>query len=72
MHVAEVDIDANQKMADDFDIEAVPTLILLTADGKIVSRQTGFMEAGDLMRGFRPDEAMPQPANGKAPRPVRR
>ncbi|MGA9451070.1 MAG: HEAT repeat domain-containing protein [Verrucomicrobiia bacterium] len=49
LHVAEVDIDANPKMAGDFDIEAVPTLILLTGDGKIIARQTGFMEAADLI-----------------------
>ena len=49
LHVADVDIDANQKMAHDFGVEAVPTLVLATPDGKIVSRQTGFMEVGDLM-----------------------
>ena len=49
LHVAEVDIDANPKMAGDFDIEAVPTLVLLTGDGKIIARQTGFVEADDLM-----------------------
>lgn len=49
LHVADVDIDANQKMAGDFDIEAVPALVLLTADGKIILRQTGFMEPADLM-----------------------
>ncbi|HZI33718.1 MAG TPA: HEAT repeat domain-containing protein, partial [Candidatus Binatia bacterium] len=48
LHVAEVDIDANQKMAQDFNVEAVPTLILLTADGKIIERHTGFMEATAL------------------------
>jgi HEAT repeat protein len=50
LHVAEVDIDAAQKMANDFVVEVIPTLILLNGDGKIISRQTGFMEAGDLMR----------------------
>lgn len=48
LHVADVDIDANQKMASDFAVEAVPTLILLTPDGKIISRQTGFMKAIEL------------------------
>lgn len=45
LHIAEVDIDANKQMAKDFNIEAVPTLILLTPDGKIIQRHTGFMEA---------------------------
>lgn len=49
LHIADVDIDAKPKMAGDFAIEAVPTLVLLTPDGKIISRQTGFMEAADLL-----------------------
>jgi len=49
LHVADVDIDADQKMAHTFSIEAVPTLILLTGDGKIISRQTGYMETEELM-----------------------
>ena len=35
-------------MASDFAVEAVPTLILLAPDGKIISRQTGFIEATEL------------------------
>jgi thiol-disulfide isomerase/thioredoxin len=49
LHVAEVDIDAEKDMARDFAVEAVPTLILATPEGKIVSRETGFMEAGALL-----------------------
>jgi HEAT repeat protein/thioredoxin-related protein len=49
LQIAEVDIDANQKMAHDFAIEAVPTLVLLTADGKIVARQTGFLDPAGLL-----------------------
>ena len=49
LHVANVDIDQNKKMAGDFGIEVVPTLVLLTPDGKIVSRQVGSVEAADLL-----------------------
>ena len=49
LHVADVDIDANQKMARDFEVEAVPTLVLVTPEGKIIERQTGFMEVADLL-----------------------
>jgi thioredoxin 1 len=49
LHLADVDIDANQKMARDFAVDAVPTLVLLTADGKIIARRTGFLEAADLL-----------------------
>ena len=49
LHIADVDIDANKKMAGDFGIEAVPTLVLLTPDGKIILRQTGFIEVAELL-----------------------
>ena len=49
LHIADVDIDADQKMARDFHVEAVPTLVLLTPDGKIIARQTGFMNVPDLL-----------------------
>jgi HEAT repeat protein/thiol-disulfide isomerase/thioredoxin len=49
VRVAEVDIDANQKMAQAFNVTAVPTLVLLTADGKIVAKQTGYLDAPALV-----------------------
>jgi len=49
LHFVEIDIDANQKMAHSFAVEAVPTIVLLTADGKIIARQTGFQEIGTLL-----------------------
>jgi HEAT repeat protein/thiol-disulfide isomerase/thioredoxin len=48
LQVADVDTDENQKLARDFDIEVLPTLVLVTPDGKVVSRRTGFVEAGEL------------------------
>jgi HEAT repeat protein/thioredoxin-related protein len=47
--VAEVDIDADEKTAARFGVNAVPTLFLLSGDGKIVARQTGYMDAAGLM-----------------------
>src|SRR6185503_9324824 len=41
VRIAVVDIDANPKMAQSFKVSAVPTLVLLTPDSKIVSRHTG-------------------------------
>jgi thiol-disulfide isomerase/thioredoxin len=49
IHLAEVDIDLEQKTAREFGIGAVPTLILLTPDGKIVTRREGFMPPADLL-----------------------
>jgi thioredoxin 1 len=49
LHLADVDIDANEKLAQSFNVEVVPTLILLSAEGKIVSRRTGFLEIKELL-----------------------
>src|SRR5262245_60658897 len=45
LRVTDVDIDADEKTAGRFAVSAVPTLVLLTADGKIVSRRTGYLDA---------------------------
>ena len=49
VRIAMVDIDANQKMAQSLNVTAVPTLVLLTPDGKIVSRHTGYLDAPGLV-----------------------
>jgi len=49
VRIAVVDIDANPKMAQSFNVSAVPTLVLLTPDNKIVSRQSGYMDAAELV-----------------------
>lgn len=49
VRIAVVDIDANPKMAQSFKVSAVPTLVLLTPDSKIVSRHTGAMDAAALV-----------------------
>src|SRR5689334_2195086 len=38
VHIAEVDVDSEGSMARDYNVEAVPTLLLLTPDNKIVAR----------------------------------
>ena len=49
LHVVEVDVDANQKMARDFAVEAIPALVLLTADGKITGRRIGFVTPAEML-----------------------
>src|SRR6266487_1228301 len=49
MRITVVDIDANAKRAQSFKVSAVPTLVLLTPDNKIVSRHTGYMDAAALV-----------------------
>ena len=50
LRVAEVDVDSDEKSARSFGVKAVPTLILLTADGKIVARRNGYVEAAELLK----------------------
>jgi HEAT repeat protein len=49
LHLTDVDIDANTKAARDFAVEVVPTLVLMTADNKIVARTTGYMDTAELL-----------------------
>ncbi len=49
IQITDIDIDADQKSARLFGIEAVPTLILMTPDKKIIQRETGAMSAGALL-----------------------
>src|SRR5262249_47852815 len=50
LRIAEIDIDANEPLARSFAVEAVPTLVLLSADSRIVSRHTGYLDAAELMK----------------------
>ena len=49
LHIAEVDVDANQKTARDFAVSAIPSLLLLTADGKIAIRRLGFVNTSEML-----------------------
>lgn len=44
-----VDIDADRPTAIAYEIEAVPTIVLLDGDGKVARRMSGFMEADELL-----------------------
>lgn len=49
VHVVEVDVDAEPATARGFGVSAVPALFLLTADGKIVARESGFQHTAELL-----------------------
>lgn len=53
LHIAEVDVDVEAGMARDYGVTAVPTLVLLTADNKVVGRRTGFMATAELLLWLR-------------------
>jgi HEAT repeat protein/thioredoxin-related protein len=49
LRIVEVDVDADEKTARSFKVIAVPTLVLLTSDGKIVSRRSGYADVKELL-----------------------
>jgi HEAT repeat protein/thioredoxin-like negative regulator of GroEL len=63
LHIADVDVDAEQEMAREYAVTAVPTLVLLTADNKVVGRRTGFMQTAELLLWLR--EARERVKEGK-------
>jgi HEAT repeat protein len=53
LHLVEIDVDSDSNMARDYGVEAVPTLVLATADNKIVTRREGFLETAELLLWLR-------------------
>src|ERR1041385_4956312 len=49
LHIADVDVDGEPQLSRSFDVSSFPALFLLTGDGKIIARQTGFISALDLI-----------------------
>ena len=70
LHVARVDSDANPKTAAAFNVEAIPSLVLLTEDRKIIAHRTGYLTARELLDWLADGEAAPAGASGKAPLPA--
>src|SRR5687768_7088228 len=50
LRVAEVDVDSEEKSARSFGVKVVPTLVLLTAESKIIARRTGYVEPAELLK----------------------
>src|SRR5437764_525496 len=49
LHLAEIDVDSESNIAADYNVQAVPTLVLLTPENKIVARREGFLPAAELL-----------------------
>lgn len=71
LHVVEVDIDANQKLAGDYNVSVVPTLVMVTADGKIIQRHEGALTADEMLKwiGTARERASRGQWEGTAPSP---
>lgn len=50
LRMVEIDIDADQKAALAYDVSAVPMLVLMTADGKIAARETGYLDVTQMLK----------------------
>jgi HEAT repeat protein/thioredoxin-like negative regulator of GroEL len=63
LHIAEVDVDAEAGLARDYGVTAIPALVLMTADNKVVGRRTGFLANAEIMIWLR--EARERVKEGK-------
>ncbi len=53
IEIKSIDIDANQDLAKQFGISAIPTLIFLDAQGKELTRRVGFYPKDSILARFR-------------------
>ena len=44
-----IDVDKNESLAGKYGVRSIPTLVLLTPDGKEAARDVGFMPAGRML-----------------------
>lgn len=49
LRITELDVERDAKSAEAFGIRAIPALVLATEDGKIISRQEGFLQPHELV-----------------------
>jgi HEAT repeat protein/thiol-disulfide isomerase/thioredoxin len=63
LRMVEIDIDADQKTANAYDVGPVPTLVLMTADGKIAARTIGYMDVTQMLQWL--DEGRLRVKNGQ-------
>ncbi len=48
VHFAKVDIEANQDLAEQYDVMSIPTLLFIK-DGQVVDRTVGVLEADEII-----------------------
>lgn len=49
LNLVKVDVDVSQSLAERFEVRSVPDLVLLSADGRIVQRDSGYRNTKDLL-----------------------
>jgi|GEM_PF-726166 len=62
-NLVSIDLDRDEEAVSIFRVDAVPTVILLDPAGTVVARQTGMVEAGDLVKWLKSGRkiAVPEP-----------
>jgi len=48
-----IDVDNNPELANSFDINVIPTLVLFDVDGKEIRRSEGYIDANELLNFLR-------------------
>jgi thioredoxin-like negative regulator of GroEL len=49
-----IDVDRQQKLAEQFQIQSVPTVLILSPKGRVLQRTTGYQSATQLLRTIQP------------------
>ena len=49
LHIVDIDVDANQKIAGSFEVSAIPAMFLMTGDRKIIAHRTGYVEPAQML-----------------------
>ena len=61
-----IDVDRQSRVADRYDVNALPTILLLSAEGEVLARRAGYMDADELIAFLR-DRAPDPPSTAPTP-----
>jgi thioredoxin-like negative regulator of GroEL len=67
-----IDIDQHQRLAAQFNIQCVPTVLVLSPEGRILQRTTGYQSATQLLKTIQPFTRSAQPSRSPIGRNERR
>lgn len=67
-----IDIDQHQRLAAQFNIQSVPTVLVLSPEGRILQRTTGYQSATQLLKTIQPFTRSAQPSRSPIVRNERR
>jgi thiol:disulfide interchange protein len=64
-----VDADQNRELVDKYGVKGYPTVLIMSADGKVLEKLEGFKKLPEFMAALKKTESL-KPAEGKKPEPA--